>query len=119
MSIPTSAIASTAAWFTRSPGSEPPDHAMARPPARWLNHPSAICDLPALCTHRNSTVGTASSPLCTAVLLDVPLGRDDDVVRDSGDIGIQRPDQHDRERSTDQLECHERRHRRWLDPGEG
>lgn len=55
MSIPTSRIAATAAGLTSTSGSEPPDHAMARPLARWLNQPSAICDRPALWTHKNST----------------------------------------------------------------
>ena len=39
MSIPTSAIAFTTSWLSSDPGSEPPDHAMARPAARWLNQP--------------------------------------------------------------------------------
>ncbi len=50
-------MAATAAGLTSMPGSEPPDHATARSPARWLNQPSAICDRPALCTQRKSTVG--------------------------------------------------------------
>ena len=60
MSMPTSAMARTAAWFTSLPGSEPPDQAMALPSARWLNQPSAIWDRPALWTQRNSTVGVPS-----------------------------------------------------------
>ncbi len=63
MSMPTSAIAATAAGFTSSPGSEPPDHATARSPARCSNQPSAICDRPALCTQRNSTMGRPSCAL--------------------------------------------------------
>src|SRR4051812_42020484 len=61
MSMPTSRIASTATRLICSAGSEPPDQATARPAARWLNQPSAICDRPALCTQRNSTAGSASS----------------------------------------------------------
>src|ERR1700730_7317217 len=57
MSIPTSAITATAAGLTSDPGSDPPDHAIARSPARALKNPSAICDRPALCTHRKSTAG--------------------------------------------------------------
>ena len=38
---------------------------MARPPARWLNQPSAICERPALCTQRNSTVGPSSASLAS------------------------------------------------------
>ena len=63
MSIPTSAIAAIADGFTSLPGSEPPDHATARSPARCLNHPSAICERPALCTQRNRTVGRPSFAL--------------------------------------------------------
>ena len=58
MSIPTSAIALTTSWLSSDPGSDPPDHAMARPAARWLNQPSAIWERPALCTQRKSTAGT-------------------------------------------------------------
>jgi hypothetical protein len=61
MLIPTSRMASIAEGLISVLGSEPPDHAIAWPRARWLNHPSAICDRPALCTHRNSTIGTPSS----------------------------------------------------------
>jgi hypothetical protein len=60
MSMPTSRMASTADGLTSVPGSDPPDHATARPPARWLSQPSAICDRPDLCTHRKSTVGSAA-----------------------------------------------------------
>ena len=31
---------------------------MALSPARWASQPSAICERPALCTHKNSTDGT-------------------------------------------------------------
>ena len=41
ISMPTS-IAATVAGLTSMPGSEPPDHAMACFPARWLNQPRAI-----------------------------------------------------------------------------
>jgi hypothetical protein len=60
MSMPTSAMAATAAGLTSLLGSLPPDQATARSPARWANQPRAICDRPALCTHRNSTVGTGA-----------------------------------------------------------
>ena len=55
--MPTSAIASTAILLSSPAGSDPPDQAMALSPARWANHPSAIWERPALCVHRNSTVG--------------------------------------------------------------
>src|SRR6188474_3432455 len=70
MSMPTSAMARTAAWFTSSAGSEPPDQAIALSPARWLNQPSAIWERPALWTQRNSTVGgVASSALAVMGVL--------------------------------------------------
>ena len=58
MSMPISAMAATADGFTSMPGSDPPDQATARSPARWLNHPSAICERPALWTQRNRTTAT-------------------------------------------------------------
>src|SRR5688572_10996826 len=66
MSIPTSAIAATAPWLTSAAGSEPAESAVAPEPARRSNHPSAICERPALCTHRNSTVGLLKGPLVDA-----------------------------------------------------
>ena len=48
MSMPRSAIAATAAGLTLFPGSEPPDHATARPLAWCSKKPSAICERPAL-----------------------------------------------------------------------
>ena len=48
--------------MSHSAGSEPPDQATARSPARWVNQPSAICERPALWTQRNSTMGFPSSP---------------------------------------------------------
>ena len=66
MSMPTSAMASTAAGLISGPGSEPPDQATARSPARRLNQPRAICDRPALWTHGNRTVGRPPSALWPA-----------------------------------------------------
>ena len=57
------AMAATAAGLRSVPGSEPPDQAMARSPARWLNQPSAIWERPALWVHRNSTIGAPSDAL--------------------------------------------------------
>ena len=58
MSMPTSAMASMAAGLISPTGSEPPLHPMALSPARWLNHPRAIWERPALCTQRKSAIGT-------------------------------------------------------------
>src|SRR5689334_19343742 len=57
ISIPTSAIASIAAGLTVLAGSEPPEKTSTRSPARWFSQPAAICERPALCTHRNRTLG--------------------------------------------------------------
>jgi hypothetical protein len=38
-------------------GCEPPDQAIAPPPARCCRKPIAICERPALCVHRKSTTG--------------------------------------------------------------
>src|SRR5438128_1341841 len=57
MSIPTSAIASMAAGLTVLAGSDPPEKTSTRSPTRWLSQPPAICERPALCTHRNRTLG--------------------------------------------------------------
>src|SRR5438067_1755073 len=57
MSIPTSAIASTAAGFTVLAGSEPPEKTSTPSPDRCLSQPAAICERPALWTHRNRTLG--------------------------------------------------------------
>src|SRR5450759_3298337 len=63
MSMPISAIAAIAAGFTALVGSEPPDQASARPPARCWNQPRAIWLRPALCTQRKRTTGTPPSSL--------------------------------------------------------
>ena len=60
MSMPFSAIAATAAWLSSAAGSEPPEKTSTRSPARWRIQPAAICDRPALWTHRNSTLGLRS-----------------------------------------------------------
>ena len=60
MSIPTSAIASTAAAFSSLPGADHADQATARSPARWVKNPRAIWERPALWPHKNSTVGLPS-----------------------------------------------------------
>ncbi|GAA3463402.1 hypothetical protein GCM10018963_54150 [Saccharothrix longispora] len=57
---PRPAIVATTAGSSSWPGSDPPDHATARLPARCWKNPSTIWLRPALCTHRNSTVGLPS-----------------------------------------------------------
>ena len=62
--MPASAIAATATGLTRAAGSDPAERTRtASPPSRRANA-AAICDRPALCTHRNSTTGAPSpSPM--------------------------------------------------------
>jgi hypothetical protein len=60
MSMPTSAMAWTAAGLISLPGSDPPDQAIAWSPARWVKKPSAIWERPALWMRTNNTVGLAS-----------------------------------------------------------
>ncbi len=56
MSIPTSAMASTAEGLITEVGSEPPGQTVTLSPAMWRSQPAAICERPALCTHRNHPV---------------------------------------------------------------
>src|SRR3954465_9110304 len=60
MSMPTSAIAATAAGLTWSAGSGPAGGTSTVSPARCRSQPAAICDRPALCTQTNSTLGRGS-----------------------------------------------------------
>lgn len=57
MSMPTSAIASTAAGLTWSPGAEPAERTSTLSPARCRSQPAAIWERPALWTQTNSTLG--------------------------------------------------------------
>src|SRR5690242_19217743 len=107
MSIPTSAIAATAAGFSCEAGSEPPEYATARPAARCSNQPSAIWLRPALCTQRNSTAGRRSGPVDIRLHLVRAVVRHDDRVR--FDVGIPEPDRRDREETAGEL--HDDEHR--------
>ncbi len=53
--MPTSAIASTAAGLTVSPGFEPAERTSTRSPARWVSQAAAIWERTALWTHTNRT----------------------------------------------------------------
>src|SRR5690349_13159461 len=57
MSMPTSAIASTAAGLIVLPGAEPAERTSTVSPARWRSQPAAIWERPALCTQTNRTLG--------------------------------------------------------------
>src|SRR5262249_44930351 len=67
MSMPTSAIASTAAGLTVSAGSDPPENTSTRFAARCSSHAAAICDRPALCTHRKTTLGLSLTTLPSTI----------------------------------------------------
>jgi hypothetical protein len=60
MSIPSSAIATTAAGLIWSAGSVPAERTSMRSPARWLSSPAAIWERPALCTQTNKTLGLSA-----------------------------------------------------------
>src|SRR5256886_11313618 len=114
MSIPTSAIASTATGLTVLAGSEPPEKTSTRSPTRWLSQPAAICERPALCTHRNRTLGLSllkSSTVGTvAPFVISSIGEDT--------IWIEQPDQPVRDAGADELHQNEHRRRRRLAAGE-
>jgi len=63
MSIPTSAIASTAIGFTVSTGSDPAENTSTDSPPRDLRKPAAIWDRPALWTQRKRTPGFIASTI--------------------------------------------------------
>src|SRR3954454_15656083 len=112
MSMSTSCIARTAEGLISLPGSEPPDHATARPAARWLNQPRAIWDRPALCTQANNTVGielTGSG--------DVGVVGEDDV--DGRQVGVEVAGEADGQQATGELGDDEGGRGTWADAGEG
>ena len=57
MSMPTSAIACTAAGLIDSAGAEPAERTSTVPWDRWVRNPAAIWERPALWTQTNSTLG--------------------------------------------------------------
>src|SRR4051794_1849754 len=57
MSMPTSAMASTAAGLRFSAGRVPAERTSTASPARWRSQPAAIWERPALCTQTNKTLG--------------------------------------------------------------
>jgi hypothetical protein len=64
MSMPISAIASTATGLIWSPGIEPAERTSTAPSDNAVRNPAAIWERPALWTHTKSTVGRSvmSSP---------------------------------------------------------
>ena len=56
MSIPISAIASTAAGFNSLTGFEPAEKTLTLFSVKCFNKPAAICERPALCMHINRTL---------------------------------------------------------------
>src|SRR5699024_3897423 len=66
MSMPTSAIASTAAGLIESAGAEPAERTSMRSPAISRSHPAAIWERPALWTQTNRTLGRAVTRISKA-----------------------------------------------------
>ncbi len=56
MSIPISAMASTAAELIVAAGADPAERTSTRSPARWERNPAAIWERPALWTQTNNTL---------------------------------------------------------------
>src|SRR5437763_5927223 len=115
MSIPASAIASTATGLTVLAGSEPPEKTSTWSPARCSSQAAAIWERPALCTHRNTTLGLSllkSSTIGTvAPFVISSLGED-------AICWIEQPDQPVGDGGSDELHQDEHRRRRRLDAGE-
>src|SRR2546430_7119252 len=113
MPIPTSVIASTATGLTVPAGSEPPEKTSTRSPARWSSQPAAICERPALCTHRNRTRGLSLLKPSTVGTV-APF-----VISSFGEhaIWIEQPDQPVGDGGADELHQDEHRRRRRLDAG--
>src|SRR3954447_19769488 len=61
MSMPTSAMACTAAGLTASLGAEPAERTSTASPAREASQPAAIWERPALCTQTNRTLGLSDT----------------------------------------------------------
>src|SRR3954447_18223262 len=88
MSMPTSAMASTATGLMCAPGAEPAERTSTRSPASWRSQPWAIWERPALWTQTNRTLGLADTGGSFPGGVDVGrIGgvRDDDVVGELGD----------------------------------
>src|SRR4051812_31271974 len=109
MSMPTSAIASIAAGLTVLAGSEPPEKTSTRSPDRCFSQAAAICERPALCTHRNRTLGLSFVGMVAPFVVSA-LG--EDAVR------IEQADQPVRDCGADELHEDEHRRRRRLDARE-
>jgi hypothetical protein len=60
MSTPISAMAPIAAGLTLLAGFDPPEKTSTSSPARCWSHPAAICERPAFCTQRKTTMGLVS-----------------------------------------------------------
>src|SRR5829696_3383493 len=101
MSMPTSAMASTATGLIDPAGADPADSTSTRSPARWRSQPAAIWERPALCTQTNRTVALS--------VISGLQGRRG---------GVQQAQQRDGEAAARELHQDEHRDGRRADPGE-
>src|SRR5215203_2291476 len=99
MSMPTSAMASTATGLIAFPGIEPAERTSIRPSPSDCRKPAAIWERPALWTQTNSTLGRSGMGLSL-------MGVRRDRLR-----GIEGEDQADADRAADDLGDDERRDR--------
>src|SRR5690242_11165759 len=106
MSMPTSAMASTATGLIASPGIEPAERTSIRPSPSDCRKPAAICERPALCTQTNRTLGRSGMGLSLVGVRRDRLRR------------IEREDEDDADGATDELGEGERRDRARSDAGE-
>src|SRR4051812_6156781 len=95
MSIPFSAIAATTAGLSCAAGSDPPEKTSRRSLPTARANAAAICDRPALWTHRNSTLGLKS-----ARRVRVPIA-----IRDAPSADVREPRHAARNFGKRRLEC--------------
>src|SRR3954447_1447820 len=125
MSMPSSAMASTATGLILSAGSDPADRTVTLSPARCLRYPAAICERPALCTQTNRTVGlsvmarASRDPSTGGSTAGEPRTCGGDLVGQGCGVGVQEGDETQPERTGDELHEDEHGHRGRGDAGEG
>src|SRR3954470_19740397 len=124
MSMPTSAMAATAAGLIWSAGSDPAERTSTASPARCRSQPAAIWERPALCTQTNRTLGLSLTKGSSWVVGSAGRG-DGEVVLDDHLVGryagvwVERREQPNADRQADQLSDDEAGQRGRGDPGEG
>src|SRR5215207_7889050 len=117
MSMPTSAMACTAAGLTWSAGSDPAERTSTVPADRWDRNAAAIWDRPALSTQTNNTLGFDMES--STFLRDVVRMWNDGLAGGRRNIGKEEPDQAETDESAEDLGGDEEQGRRGRDAGEG